>query len=282
MSDAGGMELRRRCIFVDLSSDNEQFTQACCRSPKKNLTTDIRRTGKILTEGKDLKYWIRTPFAVDTLKMKSEIEKEDLRSHLDEDLSDGRKAGDFASRYPLEVRKRQKLEIIYLVACLFGSLAIFVVVLVWTYTQGNSWYHESKPDHGGPLIHDLLWGNLFYATLTFFAASAGASLHVLRSVFASIHSNVWHYDRSMWRMVFPLLGGGIGVMVFGMSHLAFLSPFRDDILARGRHCLGFGMIVGFFSEPVLRYLALTTGDFLFKSVSKAPQEKKEEPESGSK
>ena len=133
-------------------------------------------------------------------------------------LTDGRRVGEFESRYPASVWLQIALELTYLITVLIASfLGLFLLAL----------FVAQKQDHGlvfdviGPLPKSLplvVWGSM---TL---AGACGGCTSSLKWLYHTVAKERWHRDRLVWRVIVPILSAMLAVFS-GLMIVSGLVPF---------------------------------------------------------
>jgi len=94
----------------------------------------------------------------------------------------------------------------------------------------------------------LLWGAMFAAGV------CGGTSFALKWLYHSVAKHTWNVDRIVWRLIVPLLSGVLSLflgfmVVSGLIPLLSRTAFDTFYVA-----LGFGYLVGYFSDNVLASL----------------------------
>ncbi|AFY61798.1 hypothetical protein [Synechococcus sp. PCC 6312] len=195
---------------------------------------------------------------------KSVRDKEQLEEFLEIDYSDGRLPGDYKSVYPENARKiyRNETRFYALVAVLTMCFLFGLFLALVVYEKNLEAYYESpflSPYKGS---RSYLAASLFRLLIVFLSGAAGGSLFALRNVSNLIFLRYWHEDRILWRISFPFIGGVVATFLALLNLGGILAPFRENQFYSPTFCAGYGFVVGYFSDSVLRTLSRIAGDFL--------------------
>ncbi len=163
-------------------------------------------------------------------------------------LTDGRKPGDFLSRYSWSAWFQIIIELIYLFIVFVGS----IVCLIWiarVVVLGPP--HTFIPEILGNAPANLTM--LVWASAAFAGAAGGAS-SALKWLYHSVAKQQWHRDRVVWRVVVPPLSSVLAVfaglmIVSGLIPFFSKTPFENPATGAA-----FGFFVGLFSDNLLAAL----------------------------
>jgi hypothetical protein len=166
------------------------------------------------------------------------------------DPTDNRGLLEWESKYSApQARKEIRFEAIYLAALLFGMPLI--MCLLWLESPKN-WLHISDAKYRPILKYGLAWG----------AGTLGGTLFAIKWLYHTVARQLWHLDRRLWRLFTPHISGGLA---FGVTALIASGVIRIfDKNATNSHPLlvGFGFLVGYFSDSAIAKLS-EVADTLF-------------------
>jgi hypothetical protein len=164
------------------------------------------------------------------------------------ELTDGRPAGNFATRYPRSAWFQIGLEFAYL---------LLVLVAVSTCLLAIGKAVGAKP----VVPQDIAFGLRYPRDRTFLiwlsialSGSAGGAAFSLKWLYHSVAKWTWNRDRILWRFIVPALSGVFAVFVAFMVSaeiVPFLNAKAFDSFYRA---LGAGFLLGYFSDNVLAAL----------------------------
>lgn len=167
----------------------------------------------------------------------------------EQELNDGRERGSFASRYPSSAWAQIVLEFAYLLAI----LSVCTISLTWIGFHLSG--HDSAITSVGlfpfeyPRHHVLL---VWIATAL--AGMCGGIAFDLKWLYHSVAKGTWHRDRWLWRVTVPILSGMLAVFL-AFAIVAGIVPFLDQKAFTGFYvALGFGFIIGYFSDNTIAAL----------------------------
>lgn len=163
-------------------------------------------------------------------------------------LTDGRKACEFRSCYPLEAWIQILLELIYLVVILFGSLiALFLLAKAVLVGPPNEFFPQIFGNAGTNEVLSV-WLSIVLA------GAIGGATSALKWLYHTVAKKRWHRDRVIWRLLVPILSAVLALF-FGLMISSGLLPFiREPMLMNFLGGAGFGFFVGLFSDNVLASL----------------------------
>lgn len=167
------------------------------------------------------------------------------------DPTDGRKPGDWKSRYPCPAWQQIRCELTYLIAVLFiASLGlIYIGHLVSTANGENvrlgscettmillKWIAVALAGFVGGITYDLKW------------------------LYHSVARNTWNKDRLLWRIVVPCISGVVAVFFSFLLQAGFVNLTGARPLG-WYAALGLGFLFGYFSDNVIAYLYRRSSQF---------------------
>lgn len=173
--------------------------------------------------------------------MKSEeVEEPGFAPH---DLTDGRKPGEWQTRYSDPVaRGKIRNEALYLGLWLAFSLAFLILLVL------------ELPQH---------WGNLSGKTLQQFnlcigawlAGTLGGTAYSLKWLYHTVAHNTWNIDRRLWRFFTPHISGVLGLLVILIVSSGLFGFFNPRSIDKLTFVIGLAFLTGYFSDLAFAKLA---------------------------
>ena len=189
------------------------------------------------------------------------------------DLTDGRKAGDLASRYPISAWVQIVIEFAYLVLVLsFCACMLIRLGIVVTASPCNV-CAVALPYLGDSFSRTfLIWLSIALA------ATSGGACFGLKWLYHSVGKAQWNRDRILWRITVPPVSG-VSATFFAFMIASGLVPFLDhNSFNKFYAALGYGFLVGYFSDNVLAALK-RFAEHTFGTVDLTPSESSSKPHS---
>ena len=159
------------------------------------------------------------------------------------DLSDGRKPGNWKTRYrDPEAKKAIRNEAIYLGFWLiFGSVGLFLVVS----EMPQQWLGLSDKalQYFNPYVGGWLAGVL------------GGTLFSIKWLYHGVAHNYWNRDRRLWRLFTPPISGALAsliILIVASGLFGFFDPSVVDSLV---FVIALGFLTGYFSDHAAAKLA---------------------------
>jgi hypothetical protein len=156
------------------------------------------------------------------------------------DLTDGKGAGEWDSRYGAAPWRAIIIEGAYLSLLLLVVVAGMVVV--WL-RQPGAWWHLSP-------MQSATFTRYAYAWL---AGTLGGVLFAMKWLYHSVAKGTWHIDRAPWRYLTPHISGGLAFSTVAI--LNSLLATDAGAAMSGTKVVAIGFLVGFFSDNALAKLA---------------------------
>jgi hypothetical protein len=159
------------------------------------------------------------------------------------DLNDGRKPGEWKTRYPEAGARRQ----IVIEAVGLGFLLIAIpiaILLFWT----------------GTVRHWLAIGPEEYRTVATFAyawlaGALGGAAFSVKWLIHTVAKRKWNIDRRFWRFLTPIVAGTLAFALIAIATSGLFEVLDSERLRRGSAVVGVSFILGYFSDNTIAKLA---------------------------
>jgi hypothetical protein len=163
-------------------------------------------------------------------------------------LDDGRRRGEFETRYPGRAWAQICLELLYLLTVIVTA-GLFLLWIARAVIAGPS-------DYFFPEVFGKLPDNL--PMLVWLAAglsgACGGAASALKWLYHSVAKGMWNRDRVIWRAVVPPLSAMLSVFAGLMVISELLPLFNRALFTSPATGAAFGFFVGLFSDNVLASL----------------------------
>lgn len=152
------------------------------------------------------------------------------------DLTDGRKPGDWQTRYGDPVaRGKIRSEALYLGLWLAFSLVFLILLML------------ELPQH---------WVNLSGKTSQQFslcigawlAGTLGGTVCSLKWLYHAVAHNSWNIDRRLWRFSIPHISGVLGLLVILIVSSGLFGFFNPSAVDKLAFVIGLAFLTGYFSD----------------------------------
>jgi hypothetical protein len=151
------------------------------------------------------------------------------------DLTDGRKAGDWKSRYSdptaINAIKFEKKYLISIIA--FDIILYFVFGIAFKYSVLSSYCLSSR--------------NFIFA---FLGGAMGGCIFSAKWLVHSVAKNTWNIDRKLWRVFTPIVSGVLGFLIILLLSNSVISLGKVDS-GNPHKCYGIAFLVGYFSDNAI-------------------------------
>jgi hypothetical protein len=105
--------------------------------------------------------------------------------------------------------------------------------------------------------------------LVYVGGVLGGALYTTKWLYHAIAHGWWNIDRTIWRLVSPLLSGGLAFAVVLLIAARVFPVLGTDIVGHDAGALAVAIFVGYFSDKAARWLAM-----LAERMFKVPEEPK--------
>lgn len=170
-----------------------------------------------------------------------------MTSAIDErpDTRDGRKLGNWKSRYPCRAWVWIVLELSYLVFVLSAASGVLIYIghLVST-ADGDT---VRLADGWEPAVILLKW------IAVALAGFIGGTTYDLKWLYHSVARNTWNVDRVLWRIGVPPVSGTVAVFFSFLLDAGFVNLTGAKPIG-WYAAIGLGFLFGYFSDNVVAYL----------------------------
>lgn len=174
------------------------------------------------------------------------------------DIKDGRKLGEWKSKYSDDALKEIKYEAIYLVVLLFGSPLMMLLLFL-----------------GFPKIwlgvDDVIYKSIVKYGLAWLGGTLGGTLFDLKWLYHSVARRIWHEDRRLWRLLTPHISGGLAFIVITLISSGLLRIFDNKAIESRSLVVGIAFLVGYFSDSAVAKLAEIAETLFGSTHSQTPK-----------
>jgi hypothetical protein len=172
-----------------------------------------------------------------------EISKKPPPDFAPADLSDGREAADWKSRYSDPIAQRAiASEAVYLAALFFT-----VTMLVFIIMSGAPAVWLSLPTDRFTIFEKY--------TYAWLGGVFGGTLFDIKWLYHSVAKHMWNADRRLWRLFTPHLSGGLSFAVILLISSGILRIFDIAAMDQPLVSLSLGFLIGYFSDNATAKLA---------------------------
>ncbi len=147
--------------------------------------------------------------------------------------TDGRKIGDWKSRYEKPALKKIHFEALYL-----GILFFIVPILIF-------------------FIHNNFMNSLVIDTTTckyaisWLGGTFGGTIFGIKWLYHTVAKFTWNEDRRMWRIFTPHISGGFSFVIIVLISSGILTIFSRDALCSQSSVFGLSFLSGYFSDSAV-------------------------------
>jgi hypothetical protein len=158
------------------------------------------------------------------------------------DLSDGRNAWEWKSRYPQEAKSEIWIDVIIVAAYLCMSLFLIFACLLDVHPF---WVQVDKK------TYDLVCT----ATCACVGGFFGGVVFSMKWLIHIIPKGMWNLDRRYWRLFSPFISGALALMMVLLVSSNILQIFNRDSITNPSSVLAFAALIGYFSDSASGKLA---------------------------
>jgi hypothetical protein len=177
------------------------------------------------------------------------------------DVKDGRRLGEWKSKYSVEALKQIRYESIYLVVLLFGSPLVMLLLFL-----------------GFPKVwlgvDDVIYKPIVKYGLAWLGGTLGGTLFDLKWLYHSVARRIWHEDRRLWRLLTPHISGGLSFIVIILISSGLLRIFDNKAIESRALVVGIAFLVGYFSDSAVAKLAEIAETLFGSTHSQTPKNSK--------
>lgn len=175
----------------------------------------------------------------------SDSSSEEIPGFAPDEPDDGRKLGDWKTRYPeLEARNAIKYETRFLIIHFFAC-PILLAFINSGFLEYSSWLHVD---------HDRLQSFLLMLTAGI-SGLFGGVLFSLKWLYHSVAKEMWNIDRRLWRFLTPYLSGGVAFVIWVAITSGLFAIFDQAQLQNVSLTMAIGFISGYFSDSAVAKLS---------------------------
>lgn len=173
-----------------------------------------------------------------------------------DDPTDGRKQGDWKTRYPdkecqLNIRK----EAIYIGVLLF--LTPILMLILWMRFP-TYWFIIDEYHYEIILRYSIAW----------LGGTLGGTLFDIKWLYHSVARNLWNVDRRLWRLFTPHISGALAFAIILLISSGILKIFDKETIHSPSVILSIGFLVGYFSDSATAKLS-ELAETLFGTLKKS-------------
>ena len=151
---------------------------------------------------------------------------------------DGRKIGEWKSRWPAEAKKIIRNDAIYVGSIFF--ITLFLLVITW---QG--------------VVFDILSNDCAGCSATklnqfvyfFLGGTLGGVLFGMKYLYKVVASGLWNQDRRLWRIFSPLISGALALIIGALLDSGIMGVSIKASSSTAYFSIGF--ITGYFADSAL-------------------------------
>jgi len=144
---------------------------------------------------------------------------------------DGREKGDYESKYPLEIRKKQWREAIYISILMVISLTL-ISLAFFDIPFKCLGLTEEKINIAVKVIYCIAAGLL------------GGASNSMKIFYRAVANKWWNEDRIFWRVFSPIISVPVSLVACAL----FWGQINNSV---GFHAIAIGFIAGYFSDEAV-------------------------------
>lgn len=158
-------------------------------------------------------------------------------------LTDGRKPGDWKTRYPeKEAQRAIRFEAIYVVTLFFCCPVLLFLV----------WKGSPNPLLG---LNQEQYSVLSRYLYSWIGGLLGGTLFDLKWLYHSVAHQLWNRDRRLWRLLAPHLSAALSFIFVVMIDSGIIVIFDPSSLSKPPAVISIAFLVGYFSDSALAKLS---------------------------
>lgn len=165
--------------------------------------------------------------------------------------TDGRKKGDWKTRYPPEALKMIYWESAYLGAMFILMPCLFLFVLS---------------------LDTEYWPVSVYPIIAWIGGTFGGVIFDIKWTYHSVAKYLWNEDRRLWRLFTPHISGGLSFSMIILISSGLINIFDKDSLQDPYTVFGIGFLTGYFSDMAIGKLSEVAKTF-FGATEKASHQR---------
>jgi hypothetical protein len=167
------------------------------------------------------------------------------------DLSDGRKNGDWSSRYDEEAQRHIHWEKRYLIVLLICALTVPLFLGI-----AFNLVNMPRPFLNSRHYIFSLWGG-----------ELGGTLFAMKWLVHSVAKNDWNLDRQIWRILTPHLSASLAFVIVLLINCGIFKLADPNGMSIYK-CYGIGFLVGYFSDNAIGKLTELAQVFFGSSLTR--------------
>jgi hypothetical protein len=158
------------------------------------------------------------------------------------DPTDGRNLLDWESKYPPKAHAAILNEAVYLTV-----LLVLVPILMWMLWLDYPKWWMRIPDQKYPAIQKYGFAWL--------AGTLGGVLFDIKWLYHTVARKLWHIDRRLWRFFTPHISGALAFAVLALVASGAVKIFDSRATNSRQLIVGFGFLIGYFSDSAAAKLS---------------------------
>ena len=156
--------------------------------------------------------------------------------------TDGRKPGDWQSRYPEEVRRQYYWEGLYVGFMLLAAMGL--IFLTW---------RNALADFIGITGASAVTFNRY----AYYTSSGllGGTIYGIKYLYRVVAHGYWSIDRRLWRLLSPWLSLGLAFAIGAIIEAGWMSVTGGAKIGSGAKYVAIGFLIGYFSDSAVAKMA---------------------------
>jgi len=165
---------------------------------------------------------------------------------------DNRDFGDWRSRYTKRAWTQISIEFGYLVLLLLACTALLVFIGYWVAPPKPL---DARTFTAFGISFEYPRDRRFFLSLSVgLSGIVGGACFALKWLYHTVAKAEWNQDRILWRLIVPLLSGGVAVFVAMLVASGVVALLDARFFATFYGAIGAGWLIGYFSDNVLAAL----------------------------